>query len=302
MKTVIIFGGGGYIGRNIVYQMARKGFKIIIPYQSYKDEAKLRLYGNFGQITPIKFNNLEDIFIKRIINQSDLIINLKTIWEEKGNITFRRNIFEFNKKLVNLVKNSHKNSHFIFFSGIGVDKNSSSERIKSIANTEEFIEKNLDNYSIIRPGIVIGENDLFLGRILPIMKLIPVFPLFGSGKNKFQIVYIVDLVRAIEKIIFLSKKNNIFELTDNETYTYKEIYKFIAQILKVKRIFVPIPFFLASFGTKIISYTPINLLTKEQLFLFKKDNIASRNYKSFEDLGIKPMNSKEIIRKIIKEM
>ena len=48
-------------------------------------------------------------------------------------------------------------------------------------------------------------------------------------KNKFQIVYIVDLVRAIEKIIFLSKKNNIFELTDNETYTYKEIYKFIAQ-------------------------------------------------------------------------
>ena len=69
-----------------------------------------------------------------------------------------------------------------------MDKNSSSERIKSIANTEEFIEKNLDNYSIIRPGIVIGENDLFLGRILPIMKLIPVFPLFGSGKNKFQIV------------------------------------------------------------------------------------------------------------------
>ena len=33
MKTVLIFGGSGFIGKNIVHRVAKKGYKIIIPHQ-----------------------------------------------------------------------------------------------------------------------------------------------------------------------------------------------------------------------------------------------------------------------------
>ena len=33
MKTVVIFGGSGFIGRNIIHLLVRKDFRLIVPYQ-----------------------------------------------------------------------------------------------------------------------------------------------------------------------------------------------------------------------------------------------------------------------------
>ena len=69
MKTVIIFGGSGFIGRHIIRRLSKKGFRIIVPYQRPIIEPELRLYGDVGQIIPIKFNRLsEDKIIKSIDN------------------------------------------------------------------------------------------------------------------------------------------------------------------------------------------------------------------------------------------
>ena len=83
MKTVVIFGGSGFVGQNIVRRLAQKGYRIIIPYQKPVNEAKLRLFGDVGQIIPIKFRELSDEVIKSIIHESDIFFNLKTIWKEK---------------------------------------------------------------------------------------------------------------------------------------------------------------------------------------------------------------------------
>ena len=60
MKTVIIFGGSGFVGNNIIRNIVKKGCKVIVPYQTNTNEAKLRLLGNVGQVIPIKFHDLSD--------------------------------------------------------------------------------------------------------------------------------------------------------------------------------------------------------------------------------------------------
>ena len=55
MKTVVIFGGSGFVGKHLIRRIARNGHKIIIPHQSNINEAKLRLLGSTGQIIPIKY-------------------------------------------------------------------------------------------------------------------------------------------------------------------------------------------------------------------------------------------------------
>ena len=116
MKTVIIFGGSGYVGRHIVRRLAKKGNKIIIPYQSSANEPKLRLLGNLGQITVFKFNNIEDPRIINSLKNADIIINLKTIWDQKR-LSFSEGIFHFNKSLISYINTFDKNKMFIFFSG-----------------------------------------------------------------------------------------------------------------------------------------------------------------------------------------
>ena len=66
MKTVVIFGGSGFVGRNLIRRIAKKRYKIIVPYQKNINESELKLLGNLGQITPVKFLSIEDNLPKKI--------------------------------------------------------------------------------------------------------------------------------------------------------------------------------------------------------------------------------------------
>jgi len=301
MKTVVIFGGSGFIGQNIIRRLAKKDYRILVPYQrSTNNEAKLRLFGDLGQIVPLKFNHLGEKIIQNIIQESDVILNLKTIWQEKKSYSYRNNILNFNMQLVDLINSIDNKKPFIFFSGLGVSEKSSSRRVQSIARTEQYIIQNILNTSIIRPGVVIGEGDQFLGKLLPIFKFSFFIPLFGSGEEKLQPVFVDDVAKAIESILEQGLKNkNIYELAGSEIFTYKSLYQFITECLSVKRVFIPVPFGLASMGVSLIEKTPFNLITKDQLLLFREDNIISNLHKNFRDLGLFSRGLREVIRKIL---
>ena len=121
MKTVVIFGGSGFIGQHIIRRLAKKGFKIIIPYQRQVNEAQLRLLGTTGQVMPIYFKSINEKILFNEISKADVVFNLKTQWSEKKT-SFENGIFNFNKRLIDFLKSMEKNKQFIFFSGIGVDK------------------------------------------------------------------------------------------------------------------------------------------------------------------------------------
>ena len=300
MKTVVIFGGSGFIGQNIIRRLAKKGYLIIVPHQTAINDSELRLYGNVGQIIPLKFKKLSENKIINIILRADIIINLKTIWREKKHHSYEENILNFNVQLVDLINRTNKNSLFIFFSGIGVSKLSSSKRVNYIAQTEEHIINNIKSALIIRPSIVIGYDDQFLRKILPIIKYFFLIPLFGDGGAKLQPVFVDDVAKAIEVVIEKDNKHSdIYELVGSEIFTYRSLYQFLSDSLGLKRKFIPISFGLANIVVSIIEKTSLNLITKDQLLLFKQDNISSNKYKNFKSLGISSNDIREIIKKII---
>ena len=302
MKTVLIFGGSGFVGRHIIRRIAKNGHKIIVPHQTQINEAKLRLLGITGQIIPFYFNSLNENKMNNLIKQSDVIINLKTLWDE-NKISFKKGILEFNISLANKINKLNNNAQFIYFSGLGIDKANNSERTNSILKSEQYVEKCLRNAIIIKPGIIIGGGDQFLKGLLPIFKTSFFIPLFGNGSSKFQPVYVDDLSLATNRIIENKLKGfHIFEFFNLEIFSYKDFYEFIAISMKKTRVFIPVPFFLMKFGVSLLEKTPFSPLNLEQLSLFEKDNIPSLKYKKFDDLGIFPQDIKEIIKNIIKKI
>ena len=216
----------------------------------------------------------------------------------KKKISYAKGILDFNIELVNCV---NINKPFIFFSGIGIDKNTNSKRSHAINKSEKYILENLNNAIILRPGIIIGGEDNFLKALLPLFKTSFFIPLFGNGLSKFQPVFVDDVSIAVNKII---KNNlwdkNIYELIGPNVFTYKEFYNFLASCMNKTRVLVPIPINIVKIAVSILEKTPISPLNSEQLKLFCSDNIASNN-KNLYDLGIKPQDLKEIIKNIIKK-
>ena len=299
MKSIVIFGGSGFVGRHLIRRLAKNGYKIIVPYQKSIQEAKIRLLGVTGQIIPFRYTSLNDKRLQSILINTEICINLKTTYDQKKG-SFNEIIFNFNKKLIKIL-NSNKNlEQFVFFSGLGVDIDKNSKRSIAIHKTEKEAYKMIDNTQIIRPGVIIGGGDVFLKRLLPIFKMSFFVPLFGDGTIKFQPVFIDDVSLAVEKIINnQTTGKNIYELAGPRILEYKDFYNYISKCLNRTRVLVPVPLNLMKIIISFAEKTPFSPLTSEQLLLFEKDNILQNIDKSFKNLDINPQDTLQITKNII---
>ena len=299
MKSIVIFGGAGFVGRHLIRRLSKKGHKIIVPYQKSIQEAKIRLLGVTGQITPFRFSSIDDLRLKSVLQKSQICINLKTTYDQK-NGSFEDTIFKFNQKLINILNSNTLLEQYIFFSGLGVNKENNSSRSNAVFKSEKEAFNNIKNSIIIRPGVIIGGGDVFLQRLLPIFKLSFFIPLFGNGKIRFQPVFIDDVSLAVEKIIEESiEGNNIYELAGPIIISYKDFYNHISNCLNKTRVLTPVPLSFIKPLIGIAEKTPFSPLTSEQLLLFEKDNISENIDKSFKNLGINPQDTLQITRNII---
>tara|TARA_B100000575_G_scaffold204461_1_gene165968 strand:- start:773 stop:1678 length:906 start_codon:yes stop_codon:yes gene_type:complete len=299
MKSILIFGGAGFVGKHLIRRLAKNGYKIIVPYQKSIQEAKIRLLGVTGQIIPFRYNSLNDKRLNSVLMNIDVCINLKTTYDQKKG-TFNDIIFKFNRDLLKILKKNKELKQYIFFSGLGADIDKSSSRSIAIFKSEKESFKIIDNATIIRPGVIIGGNDQFLKRLLPIFKLSFFVPLFGDGSIRFQPVFIDDISLALEKIINNNiKGKHIYELAGPVIISYKNFYNHIAKCLNKTRVLVPVPINFLKPLISIAEKTPFSPLTSEQLLLFEKDNILQNVDKSFKNLDINPQDTLELTKNII---
>ena len=296
MKSVIIFGGSGYVGKNLIRSFAKKGYKIIVPYQRQIDEANMRLFGSVGQIVPFHFTSLENSKLLTILQNTDICINLKTTWDSKKSY-LEKTIYSFNAELIEIIKKSPSIKKLIFFSGLGTEKRLTL-RNEIISKTENLITQKLQNSIIIRPSVILGNGDQFLSNLLPIFNMSFFIPLFGDGSKKFQPVLIDDVVEFVSKIIGSENSDQvIFELGGPEAFTYREFYSLIAKIMNKKRVFVPVPMPVIRPIIGIAEKTPFSPINLEQLSLFDSDNILNNKVLGFDYINIKPKKVISAIKK-----
>ncbi len=299
MKSIVIFGGAGFVGKHIIRRLAKNSYKIIVPYQKSIQEAKIRLLGVTGQIIPFRYESLNDKRLQSILTNTEVCINLKTTYDQKKG-TFNETIFKFNQKLLKILKSNKDLKQFIFFSGLGVDIDKNSKRSIAVFRSEREAFKTFDNATIIRPGVIIGGGDIFLKRLLKIFKMSFFVPLFGDGSTKFQPVFIDDISLSVEKIVNDQiNGKNIYELAGPRIVSYKDFYNHISKCLNKTRVLVPFPLSLMKPLIKIAEKTPFSPLTSEQLLLFANDNVSNNVDKSFKDLQINPQDTLQIAKNII---
>ena len=296
MKSIIIFGGAGYIGKHLIRRFSKNGYKVIVPYQKQTNEANLRLFGAVGQIIPFYFNSLKDEKLLTLLNNADFCINLKTSWSSNKS-ELKRSILDFNAELIEQIKFSSSIKRFVFFSGLGTEQRST-YRNEIISKTEDLVTKNLQKSVVIRPSVILGNNDQFLSNLLPIFKMSFFIPLFGNGSKKFQPVLIDDIVEFVAKTIEASKiGKQLYELAGPDIFTYREFYNLIADAMNKKRVLVPTPMPILKPVVGIAEKLPFFPINSEQLSLFETDNTLSGNESGFSYHEISPKRVISAIKK-----
>ena len=283
-KKILIFGATGQIGRHLIRKLTKNNYKVICQTRNLHKAIFLKTSGSLGYID-IKETKIFDYEkVIGLVDTADIVINLIGILFESGKInTFEKIHTLFPKFLSEICKK--KNKHLIHMSSLGVENASDSKYAASKAEGENKIFDNLPSATILKPSIVYSVNDSFTTRFMSLLNFFPIFPLYYGGKTKFAPIHASDLTDIIFHLIENNIRGKKIEIVGPRVLTFLEILNILSKCINKKRVFLPLPLFLAKFSAKILEKMPNPLLTVDQLNLLKYDNISSENNMDNFDLG-----------------
>ena len=287
VKNCLIFGGSGQIGRNLIRKLAQNNYKItVVTRNIHQKSYKIKTQANAGYIDIVEANIFDENKIRKLFENADICINLIGIlYEKKPGNTFSNIHSTFPLLLAKLCK-EYNLKHFIHLSALAINQAIDSKYATSKLKGEENIMKNFPMATILRPSIVYSVDDNFTTSFMTLLNLLPIFPLYYSGRTKFMPIHCSDLTDIIYKIISNKIYSNIIECVGPEILTFKEILKKLLKLTGKKRILFNLPLPVANLTATFFQLLPKPLLTTDQLKLLKYDNILSGKYKNNSDIGV----------------
>ena len=286
-KNCLIFGGSGQIGRYLIRKLTQNNYKVtVVTRNIHQKSYKIKTQGNAGYIDIVEANIFDEIKIRSLFTNADICINLVGILFEKKRGNNFKNIHTLFPSILAKLCKEYGLKQFIHLSALGINEAVDSKYAKSKLEGEKNIINNFPLASILRPSIVYSVDDNFTTNFMTLLKNLPIFPLYYSGKTKFMPIHYSDLIEIMFQTISKNINSNILECVGPETITLKEILERLLKLINKKSFFIPLPLYIAQFSAKFFQLLPNPLLTEDQLRLLKYDNVSSGKYKTNFDVGV----------------
>jgi len=299
MKNQIctILGGGGFIGRYLVRNLAKKNYRCIITTRKAFQKGYLKTQATPGAIELLDWNPNNFTELKEAIKNSDVVINLIGILYETRKQKFY-NIHTDIPEAISKICSQFNVKKFVHVSAIGANEKSKSLYQKSKYHGEIKALTNFKNTVVIRPSVVCGTEDNFTN-LFSKLSFLPIIPVVGIN-YKFQPILVNDVADAILQAI--ETKNNegkIYEIGGPKIISFGNMIKSILKTINKKRFIINMPMPIAKVQSTITDLLPIPpILTKDQCeILSEEDNIVSNNQMTLKDLNINPSDVEESMKK-----
>ena len=282
MSKIVIFGGSGFIGSELIIKLANyKNFQIDVITRNKKNIHPLKVLPNvrFHEI-----NSFNSAAIERYIRGSEIVINLMGILHEDKKNLFKTIHTIYPKIIQNLcIKNKVKK--FIHVSALKSETNASNYLESKHMGEKQLSQKNhqLKTF-ILKPSIIFGTDDNFINMFFKVMKISPIMAVI-SPNSLFQPISVKDLVLIITALIQNNSfKSRTFELGGPKTYSFIDILKAIKKIKKLRCILLSLPKVFDKILVAVLELSPRKIITRDNLKSLQVDNVCEINH-SYEFLS-----------------
>jgi uncharacterized protein YbjT (DUF2867 family) len=290
---VTIYGGSGFLGRNVVRAIARTGARMRVAIRRPELAGHLQPLGGVGQINSVQANVRFPDSLLAAADGADVVINLVGILYASGKQTFKAVQDEGARNVAEAARTAGARA-LVHVSAIGANPKSPSVYARTKAAGEEAVSEVFPGAFILRPSIVFGPEDDFFNRFAALAQVAPVLPLIGGGKTRFQPVFVGDVAKAI--VAALTGRATVgapYELGGPEVLTIKEVMRRVLDYTMRDRPLIPVPFWLAKLQAAFLQLLPKPPLTIDQVRLLQIDNVVSEEAikagRTLEGLSIEPV-------------
>jgi len=231
--TSIVTGAFGYIGKYIARRLLESGEQVTT-ITTHPD--KPNPFGKAVKAFPYNFDRPDELIVS--LRGATALYNTYWVRFEYGGVTFRQAIQNTStlfacakaagiQKIIHIsVTHASPDSRLPYYAGKGV------------------LEKRLADsgvpYSIIRPTLVFGKEDILVNNIAWLVRKFPVFPIFGAGLYRLQPVFVEDLA-AIAVASAAGEGQTVVDAIGPEDFTFLEFVQLIAARIKTSLRLIHVP-------------------------------------------------------------
>ena len=287
-KVVTVFGGSGFIGRYVVERLADLGAVVRVPTRSPAQALFLKPLGAIGQIVLEPWNPTASGEAERLLAGSDQAVSLIGVLFEGRKGEFDRLQARLPGEIAEAAARGGL-ERVVHISAIGARAGSPVAYARTKAEGEAAMRAAFPAATILRPSVVFGPEDGFFNRFARMSQFLPVLPLIGGGRTRFQPVYVGDVAEAV--IAGLTRADvagRTFELGGPAVYTFKELLAYLLQVTGRRRILLNLPFAAARLQASLLELLPAPPLTRGQVDLLRSDNVVAPDAPGLAELGIAP--------------
>lgn len=299
---VTVFGANGFLGRHVLRELVRDGWRIRAAVRRPHIAQDLRVNGGVGQIQLVQANLRFKQSVERAIEGADAVINLAGVSYKSGRNSFT-SVHVQGAKVVAEICAAQGLTNLVQLSSLSAnavkDNEDASDYARSKADGEAAVVNTLPSADILRTAGMFGEGKGLFTSLARLAQLTPVIPMFGDlfkgGKNRLQPVYVADVAKAVSTVVTQGTSGKTYELAGPNSYTSKELIEFTLTTVDKKRLLVSAPWFVGTvmgFGFEFLGAIPlVNLLvkpflTRDMVKGLKTDTVLSGDHLGFSDLGI----------------
>ncbi len=299
-KLAVVFGGSGFVGRNVVRELARRGWRVRVAVRRPHHAQFLRPMGAVGQIQLKQCNVRHAPSVADALTDADAVVNLVGILYQSGSQRFDTVQAGGGATVARLAAEAGVKT-FVQMSAIGADAEGESQYARTKGEAERAVTEAIPSATIIRPSIVFGQEDEFFNKFASMAGIAPALPLIGGGKTKFQPVYVDDVADAIcEALVRPEAAGKVYEIGGPRIYTFRELMELMLAETGLRRVLLPVPFPIASLmglGGEIAGWAPFvePPLTRDQVKLLKQDNVVGESVGTLADLGVAAQTVESIL-------
>jgi uncharacterized protein YbjT (DUF2867 family) len=297
-QIVTVFGGSGFIGRQVVRKLAKRGWRIRVATRRPDLAFHLQPSGRVGQIHAVQANLRNPASVARALQGADAAVNLVGILAESGRQNFEA-VHAFGARAVARAVHEAGISRLVHMSALGADENSPADYARTKGRGEAAVRDIFPAAIFTRPSVVFGPEDDFFNRFAEMARFLPIIPLIGA-ETKFEPVFVGDVAEVIARGVDGNlPAGSTWELGGSDIRRLRELVVFVCAVTRRKRLLVPVPFgpgHYMAWGTEIATALSLGIFpkilaaTRDQVRLLRRDNVVSaeavRSGRTLKALGI----------------
>jgi NADH dehydrogenase len=274
---VLVAGGTGFIGSYLCRALAEDGHEVTAMSRS-PAETPEGVDSAVGDVTAYDS-------IAPAVEDHDAVVNLvalSPLFEPKGGNVMHDRVHRAGTE--NLVRAAEEAGadRFLQMSALGADPDGDTAYIRTKGQAEEIVRESDLEWTVFRPSVVFGEGGEFVSFTKRLKGMfapgVPLYPLPGGGKTRFQPIHVEDLVPMLAAALESDDHvGAVYEVGGPETLTLREVTDLVYEAERKGVTIVPLPMPLARLGLSVLGAVPGFPMGSDQYRSLKFDNTTADN-------------------------